>query len=311
MKYRSHTRRWAIPIVLLLGLLQASAAVHAFSTLDERLSSLRAELDPDLAFATDRGLVFAGAAIEFHDCGNYPYNSPDQAAERRLAGDLDKALVHGIQCLSGNGPAGRLHPYHEYQAYRLLNILESADTKTFRCVADRMFANAVATTETLPPRQDALYTLLRETGHPGVVLDTYRIGGLLSTRHTPETYRQFFKLDEAQIREHLTGSPLRLGGTHRFGDLPALLFHEMVHWLGHEHSAIYPDMAHLYETCCFGGSDYVEDPQQNARFQASACRILKDDELWSNAYNRYRQMRQWHYKDYGRLKLMMRESYHR
>ena len=94
-------------------------------------------------------------------------------------------------------------------------------------------------------------------------------------------------------------------------DLPALLFHEMVHWLGHEHSAIYPDMAHLYETCCFGGSDYIDDPQQNARFQASACRILKDDDLWSNAYSRYRQMRQWHFKDYGRLKIMMRDSYHR
>ena len=82
----------------------------------------------------------------------------------------------------------------------------------------------------------------------------------------------------------------------------------MIHWLGHEHSAIQPDMAHLYETCCFG-SDYVKNPKLNARFQTRACKVLKDTELWSNAYSPYRKMRLWHYKGYDLLKADMRESY--
>jgi len=311
MTYRSGNRLRATGLLLIAMLIQASASAGGFAPISQRLADVLEDLDPDLAFTTERGLLFAGSNIEIRDCRSYPYNSSAASAERRLARDLDKALLQGIQCLAGEGPAGRLHPYHEYQAHRLLNILETGSTKTFRCVADRMFANAVATTAELPPRKDALYMLLRETGHPGVVLDTYRIGGLLSTRHSPEVYRDFFKLNDTQIREHLTGSPLRIGGNHRYRDLPALLFHEMVHWLGHEHSAIYPDMAHLYETCCFGGSDYVRDPQKNAAFQASACGILKDGDLWSNAYNRYRQMRQWRFKGYDQLKLVMRESYDR
>jgi hypothetical protein len=295
---------------LVLALIPGSPLANGFLPLEQRLSHLLDELDPDLAFDNASGLQFAGARVQISDCGNYPYNRPTAHAEKQLAAHLRAGLQQGIQCMIGRGPAGRLHSFHEYQAHRLLDILESARTKTFRCVADRMFANAVATTEQLPPRKDSLYGLLRETRHPGVVLDTFRIGGLLSTRHSPATYHNFFKLNDEQIREHLTGSPLRLGGTHRYRDLPALLFHEMVHWLGHEHSAIQPDMAHLYETCCFGGSDYIEDPQQNASFQARACQALKDDDLWSNAYKPYRQMRLWHYKEYDQLKLEMRANYH-
>ncbi len=295
---------------LLAALLSFSVQAAGFIPLEERLDTLLEELDPDLAFRHEEGIQLAGARLQVRDCQNYPYNQPVADAEERLIEDLRQGLKQGIECMIGNGPAGRLHSYHEYQAHLLLNTLESAETKTFRCVADRMFANAVATTEQLPPRKDALYRLLRETGHPGVVLDTFRIGGLLSTRHSPETYRSFFKLDDQQIREHLTGSPLRLGGNHRYQNLPALLFHEMVHWLGHEHSAIRPDMAHLYETCCFGGSDYISDPQKNATFQAKACQALKDVDLWSNAYKPYRQMRLWHYKEYDLIKSAMRDNYH-
>jgi len=275
----------------------------------QRLDSLLEQLDPDLAFDTRGGLDFPGLQLRTQDCGAYPYNKIDAQAERHLARDLHAALQQGIQCMIGKGPMGQLHRYHEYQAHRLLQILESPRRKTFRCVADRMFANAVATTEKAPSPDDALHELLRETPHPAVVIDTFRVGGLLSTRHPPETYRNFFKLDEEQIREHLTGSPLRAGDSHRYRDLPALLFHEMVHWLGFEHSALYPDMAHLYESCCFGGSDYIDDPQQNAAFQARACNTLRDDELWSNAYSKYRQMRLWRFKGYDRLKSEMRGAY--
>lgn len=296
-------------ICLLLILLPGTLPASNFLPLEQRLEDVLQELDPDFAFSQDRGLELAGVRLQVRDCGNYPYNQPVTEAEHRLLEHLRSGLKQGIQCMIGKGPAGRLHPYHEYQAHLLLKTLESAASKTFRCVADKMFANAVATTEELPPRKDALYGLLRETGHPGVVLDTFRIGGLLSTRHSPETYRSFFKLDDEQIREHLTGSPLRLGGSHRYQDLPALLFHEMVHWLGHEHSAIKPDMAHLYETCCFGGSDYIDNAKLNAAFQARACKALKDDDLWSNAYSPYRQMRLWHFKNYHHLKSVMRENY--
>lgn len=280
---------------------------ESFQPLENRLDDLLAELDPDFAFERTGGIEFAGIRLRVEQCGNYPYNRPAPNAERQLAQDLSAGLRKGITCLAGSGPAGRLHPYHEYQAHRLLSILESAEPKTFRCVADRIFANAVATSETLKSTNDALSGVLRETRHPGVVLDTFRIGGLLSTRHSRETYREFFNLDEQQIREHLTGSPLRLGGTHRYRDLPGLLFHEMVHWLGHQHSALYPDVAHLYETCCFG-SDYIDNPKTNARFLAQACAALQDDDLWSTAYSP-KQMRFWHFKGYHGLKTSMREQY--
>ena len=309
MSYGKSARTITARIVLTLALLPSSGQAATFTSPEERLNDLIEELDPDMAFQTDRGIELAGTRLRVSDCEAYPYNQPVAAAEQQLVRHLRDGLKQGIQCLIGKGAAGRLHPYHEYQAHRLLTVLESARTKTFRCVADKMFANAVATTRELPPRKDALYNLLRETRHPGVVLDTFRIGGLLSTRHSPETYRSFFKLDDRQIREHLTGSPLRLGGNHRYKNLPALLFHEMVHWLGHEHSGLYPDMAHLYETCCFGGSDYIDDARKNAIYQAKACQALKDDDLWSNAYKPYRQMRMWHFKGYNLLKTEMRSSY--
>ena len=83
----------------------------------------------------------------------------------------------------------------------------------------------------------------------------------------------------------------------------------MVHWLGHEHSAIYPDLAHLYETCCFGGSDYIDDAAANRDHQKTACAILKDDALWAHGYSPYRQMRVWRLKGYDGFKTRMRADY--
>ena len=293
----------------LLLLIPLAGKAAQIAPLGERLDRLLARLDPALAVSTPGGLALPAAHLQTRGCENYPYNRTSPGAQTRLIEDLRSGLRRGIACLAGQGPAGRLHPYHEYQAHRLLSVLESKQRKTFRCVADQMFANAVASTKQLPPRDDALYRLLRETPHPAVVLDTFRIGGLLSTRHSPDTYRSFFKLSDKQIREHLTGSPLRLGGNHRYRQLPALLFHEMVHWLGHEHSGVYPDIAHLYETCCFGGSDFIDDAQSNAGFAQRACGILQDAELWADANSPYRKMRLWRHKGYDQLKLQMREHY--
>ena len=81
--------------------------------------------------------------------------------------------------------------------------------------------------------------------------------------------------------------------------------------MGHEHSALYPDVTHLYETCCFGGSDFIDDEARNASYQDRACAILKDDELWGYPVSRYRQMRLWHDKRYDELKQQMRADYTR
>jgi hypothetical protein len=136
----------------------------------------------------------------------------------------------------------------------------------------------------------------------------YRIGGLLSRRYDEDTYRSFFNLNEVQFREHLTGSPLYLDNTHRYKNMSALLFHETVHWLEHTHGYIRPDVTTLYDTCCFGGSDFIDDKKLNSEFQAEAeaCNIMRDDELWSA--NNYQKVRLWHYKSYDRFKGRMRKA---
>jgi hypothetical protein len=174
-----------------------------------------------------------------------------------------------------------------------------------------MFATAVATGPAPVAADDPLYAQLRDVNHPAVVLDLYRLGGLLSRRFDDETYRNFFHLAEDEILEHRSGQPLRGNNLHRYQDRPSLLFHEVIHWLGHEHSAIFPDVTHLYETCCFGGSDYIDDEELNREHQQTACHILKDDALWSESHSRYRQMRIWHYKGYDTLKSEMRADYAR
>jgi hypothetical protein len=258
------------------------------------------------ADAIDMGRVMK--TLDVRNCERYPYSDarPRQAALKRFRADLRRAINTGLQCLAGNGPMGKLHPYHEEQARRLQALLESEQTKTFLCVADEMYADAVATQKVPLPESDGLSDILKRVQHPAVVMDVYRIGGLLSRRYSEETYRQFFKLNENQIREHLTGSPLHLDNTHRYQNMSALLFHEMVHWLGHSHSYINPDVTTLYETCCFGGSDYISDDKLNKQYQAETCEILRDDELWSA--NNYQKVRLWHYKGYDQLKGRMRED---
>jgi hypothetical protein len=292
-----------------LGWLLATQAALSGPTLEPLLARTERIVDRLLAGSGEA----APGDLRIEHCSGYPYaeQADPDGANARLVGDLAAGLATGLACLAGQGPMGRLHPYHEYQAHRLLKLFESDRPKTFRCVADEMFATAVATGPTPPAADDPLYAQLRGVPHPAVVIDLYRLGGLLSRRFDDATYRNFFHLAEDQILEHRSGQPLRANNLHRYRDRPSLLFHEVVHWLGHEHSAIFPDVAHLYETCCFGGSDYIDDDERNRRHQASACRILKDDALWSEGHNRYRQMRVWHYKGYDRLKSDMRADYDR
>jgi len=312
MGLRACRGRW--PIALLLAFCGLHAAADPdFVPLAERTSTLLARLQGTTGVPTGAGVLrLADPALQVRNCDDYPYAEPDapRAGARLLLDDLRQGLRQGLQCLSGDGPMGRLHPYHEYQAHRLLSLFEADDRpKTFQCVADAMFATAVATGPRGTSITDPLYLQLRQVRHPAVVFDTYRLGGILSRRHDDETYRAFFGLADDQILEHRNGQPLRPANLHRFGNRPALVFHELVHWLGHQHSALYPDLAHLYETCCFGGSDYISDDDRNREHQQTACAILKDDRLWSQSYHPYRQMRLWHHLGYDGLKSAMRADY--
>jgi hypothetical protein len=266
----------------------------------------------ELSAATSgNGLILSGPNLSIEDCDGYPYSKPrgPVPAARLLLDDLRQGLHKGLRCLSGQGPQGELHPYHLYQAGRLLGILEAPQQKTFRCVEDAMFATAVATSPKGVTQDDALFPQLRQIEHPAVIFDTHRLGGFLSRKHDDQTYRSFFHLENEQIFKHRNGQPLRPHGLHRYQDRPSLVFHELIHWLGHEHSALQPDLAHLYETCCFGGSDYISDPARNSAHQRTACDILRDDELWNQYSNPYKRMRLWHYKGYDRLKTLMRSDY--
>ena len=251
--------------------------------------------------------------LQIEHCGGYPHEALRDAptAHADLLDDLRIGLAKGLSCLAGTSAAGRLHPYHEYQAHRLLNLFEHDQTKTLRCVSDEMFATAVATGPNPLGLDDPLYKQLKRVTYPAIVLDTYRLGGLLSRTHDDETFRSFFHLNDAQIFEHRYGLPIRAKNLHRFKNRPALLFHEVVHWLGHQHSAIRPDMAHLYETCCFGGSDYIDDRALNRGHQQTACDILRDDALWQDSFSPYRRMRVWHHKGYDEFKKTMRDDYTR
>jgi hypothetical protein len=294
---------------------QQAVTARTPTPLSERIDNLTGLLEPDTleqARYEDRSAM-PSVSLQIEGCRGYPYQAERAVDEAHaaLVTDLREGLATGLQCLVGLGPMGRLHPYHEYQAHRLLSLFEEPVPKTLRCVDDEMFPTAIATGPGRRNPDDPMARPLSLVEHPGIVIDTYRLGGLLSRRHDDETYRSFFHLSEPQIYEHRYGQPMRARSLHRFENRPALLFHEMTHWLGHTHSALNPDVTHLYETCCFGGSDYIDDPERNAYHQKRACEILRDDALWHSGYSPYRQMREWHIKGYGQLKRAMRADYGR
>ncbi len=288
------------------------AQAQEFTSLADRSQAVLAALDADALIVTsaeERSLD--SLSLHLQQCRNYPYSETASGVHgsRILIADLRQGLETGMRCLSGDGPMGRLHSYHEYQAHRLLLLFEARQAKTVKCVEDAMFATAVATGPRGSSIEDPLYRQLRTVEHPAIVIDTYRLGGVLSRQFDDETYRSFFHLADSQIIEHRHGQPLRPANLHRYKNRSGLLFHEVIHWLGHEHSALYPDLAHLYETCCFAGSDYIGDARRNREHQETACDILRDDELWSSSHRPYRQMRLWHLKGYDAFKGRMRADY--
>jgi hypothetical protein len=280
--------------------------------LEKRIVSFEQKLSA-LTLASDASgdvpSALVGDSIRLENCQQYPYHDNHDARQgyQRLAADLRQAVKQGLRCLSGNGKMGRLHEFHDYQARQLLSLLEDGRPKTFRCVADRSFAYAIAKVSPEYEPDDYLDKLTHDVNYPGIVLDTYRISGFLSTRHEPATYREFFKLDERLVQQQLDGRPQRLEGLHRYRNLPSLLFHEMVHWLGYEHVSRYPDIVDLYETCCFGGDDHVTDQRLNRQFQSRACAILRDPQLWEISESRQKDL--WRSKGYDRLKSEIRAAY--
>jgi len=288
----------------------ANAADEMTLPINQRIENIIRDLKQQGRFelplnSENKNTFLVGRNYRIENCRNYPYhNQPDaRSGFMTLKNDLKQGLKKGLQCLAGMSETGSLHPYHEKQLLDLLDILESDQTRTLRCVEDEMFAYAVAK----PPSDQQQNKTTRNIPYPALVIDTYRISGFISGKHEPGVYREFFKLDDRQIDQHLNGKPQKLKGMHQYKNRSGLIFHEVVHWLGHEHTNISPDVVFLYETCCFGGSDFISDENSNRHFQQQACSILKDDELWEA--NNYKQMRLWKHKEYNQLKRTMREQY--
>lgn len=253
--------------------------------------------------------MVVGSGIHIENCKNYPYHnqqSPTQGYQV-LANDIRNGLRIGLQCMVGKGPMGKLHPYHKKQAEKLLDILENKQQKTFRCVEDKTFAYAIARPPPELFKQFINDKVIHDVPYPGVAIDTYRLSGFLTRKHEPGIYRDFFKLDDHQIAEHLAGKPQRMDRLHRYNNLKALVFHETIHWLGHAHTNMSPDVVDLYETCCFGGSDFISDQDSNKQFQQRACHILKDAELWDAGQKQQASL--WRKKGYDQLKFDMRKLY--
>lgn len=247
-------------------------------------------------------------SLQVSGCSDYPYHEAgNNGGEAQLLNDLREGLQQGLMCLLGEGPMGYLHSYHEQQAMNLLQLLNSEQPKSMQCVRDELFAYAMAASPLQKISNPDLQQRLNTSPRLTILLDTFRLGGLLSQKHPAKTYEVFYKLDKEEITEHLTGKPMRLKGVQRYENLPGLLFHETIHWLGHVHTNLNPDLTFLYETCCFGGSEYIKDKPANVRFQARACDILRDDELWTA--HPYKRMRLWHHREYDQLKGEMREHY--
>ncbi len=269
-----------------------------------------ADMDPEIArllgvleqthweptLSGSRQTLVLGGRIRIEDCQSYPYHDNSHGTEGflKLADDFRNGLEQGLVCMAGQGPAGSLHPYHEGNAERLVDLLNDDSGKTLACVEDQTFAYAIA------------HPAMNPAMSHEVLIDTYRISGFLSRGFERATYRDFFKLSEPLIEDHLTGKPLHVDGMHRYRNLPGLLFHELTHWLGYEHTNLTADVVDLYEVCCFGGSDHIQDDSLNQGFQQRACDILKDAELWDAGEGTRKRL--WHDKGYYLLKREIRRA---
>ena len=306
-----HRYSASLLLVSLLFAAPSSASDASAPSFEQRVEAILDKLSQPVQSSTTSSntVTVPSANVQYRSCQNYPYHNTANASfsHNILTNDIKQGLKQGLTCLSGNSSAGRLHPYHEHQALKLVRLLESQQTKTVQCVEDEIFAYAVANTPFDPHKkphpQDKFTAGLP---YPAILVDTFRLSGAISNKYDESTYRNFYRLDDEQIEIIRTGKPLQLEGMHRYQNCAGLMFHEMIHWLGHEHSSIYPDVTDLYETCCFGGSDFVADKTKNQALKQQACHILKDDELWSAS--KYRQMRLWKFKGYDQLKQAMRQA---
>lgn len=294
---------------LLLGAITTASAAGA-PDFEQRLKTFLSQLNQPLNYqeSSSNTVTLPSAKLHYQGCQNYPYHNANSTAisHNTLTSDIKRGLKQGLSCLAGNSPMGKLHPYHETQALKLMRLLESNQPKTVRCVADEIFAYAVANSPITPNHKPHPQDKMTEgLPYPGILIDTFRLSGSISKKLDEATYREFYQLNSGQLAVIRKGKPLQLAGMHRYQNRAALMFHEMIHWLGHEHSSLYPDTTDLYETCCFGGSDFISDSTANKAFQQQACAILKDDTLWRA--NKYRQMRLWKYKGYDQFKRAMRD----
>jgi len=295
--FRTGSRRYLYALLLVQLIMPAHAGDGA--GMNPGIAGLLGDLEQmqwEPTLSGSRRALVLGGRIRIEDCQSYPYHENSHRTEGflKLAADLRHGLKQGLACMAGDGPAGSLHPYHEGNANRLLDLLNDDSGKVLACVEDQTFAYAIAH----PAESPAV-------SHE-VLIDTYRISGFLSRRFERATYRDFFKMSEPLIDDHLTGKPLHLDGMHRYRDLPGLLFHELTHWLGYEHTNLTADVVDLYEVCCFGGSDHIQDDSVNQGFQQRACDILKDAELWEA--DEASRKRLWHQKGYYRLKREIRRA---
>ena len=270
--------------------------------LDQFIGSLHA---PQIDTKTE-DTFFITPSLSVSQCEKYPYHDENQGVQQLLT-DLSAGIKQGVACLAGKSSAGRLHGFHEKKAGELLSILNSAQPKSLQCVSDELFAYAMAVSPHQQVSSVELQKKISNSPDLTIFIDTFRTGGLLSKRFDVKTYQDFFKLNNRQITAHLTSKPLRMKGLHRYQNLPALLFHETVHWLGATHTNLGPDLTFLYETCCFGGSDFIDNEAVNKGFQTAACSILKDDELWMAEPQRQKKI--WKQKGYKNLKTSMRQFY--
>jgi len=299
-----------LKLLFALGFLLVADLLHANDTsrleLSQQLAKFVASLDSSHIGKSITQTSFITQSLSVTQCANYPYHGEMHGVER-LVKHLSEGIQQGISCLAGKSSAGRLHEFHEKKARELLAILISDQPKSLQCVSDELFAYAMAVSPHQQVSSVELKKKISNSPQLTIFLDTFRIGGLLSKRFDEKTYQDFFKLSDNQINEHLTSQPLRMKGLHRYQNLPALLFHETVHWLGATHTNLGPDLTFLYETCCFGGSDFIASDALNTGFQTAACNILKDDELWSAGPEQQKKI--WKDKGYRKLKTTMRQFY--
>ena len=122
------------------------ASAASAPSLEQRLNTFLTKLDqPIQASPNSNQVSIPSANIQYQGCQNYPYHNTYNAAisHNTLTQDIKQGLTQGLSCLAGHSAAGRLAPYHEQQALKLMSVLESNTVKTIRCVEDEIFAYAV------------------------------------------------------------------------------------------------------------------------------------------------------------------------